>query len=460
MSRLVAVSNRVAVPERGQSAGGLAVGVLDALRKHGGVWFGWSGEITDTEPSDPTVSKRGRVSFATIDLARRDYERYYNGFCNNILWPLFHFQLGFFDYHRSQYDAYRRVNRLFARKLKRLLEPDDMIWVHDYHLITLAQELRHAGAEQPIGFFLHVPFPGPEVLHALPVYLELLEALASFDVVGFQTSTDLDAFHRCIERDLDAQIYADGACYARGRLFRADYFPIGIDVEAVSKLAERASASKTVARMVSSLRGRQLLIGVDRLDYSKGLPQRFQSFKRLLADYPDTRGKVVYLQIAPPSRTAVRAYDAIRLELEQAAGNINGQFADFDWVPLRYLNRGFARSTLMGFLRIGRVGLVTPLRDGMNLVAKEFVASQDPADPGVLVLSTLAGAARELDAALLVNPYDTYAVAQAVQRALHMELDERRERMSSMLAMLTRNSIEAWRTRFIDALRASPRTGE
>jgi len=455
LSRLIAVSNRVADPSTGKTAGGLAVGLLAALRRQGGVWFGWGGKTCKGEPSDPTVVRRGRISYATVDIDETEFDDYYNGYSNGCLWPLCHYMLNFFNYERRFGVAYQRVNALFARKLRPMLSNDDVIWAHDYHLIPLAGELRKAGVENPIGFFLHVPFPNIDVLRTLPGHRLILEMLTRYDVIGFQTSGDVRSFIEGLARVgfLEARLGYDRfrAC---GREFTAAAFPIGIDVAGVKQMAERSVKSATVKRTEQGLVGRDLIIGVDRLDYSKGLPQRFRAVGELLAKYPDTRGRLVFMQIAPPTRSGVRAYQDIREELEQLTGNINGRFAEPDWAPIRYLNRGFSRNMLMGMLRVARIGLVTPLRDGMNLVAKEFVAAQNPEDPGALILSPLAGAAEELDAAVIVNPYDAEGVAEAIQRGANMPLGERQERYRSMLAQLQLNDISAWTERFLAALEA------
>jgi trehalose 6-phosphate synthase len=345
---------------------------------------------------------------------------------------------------------------LFARKLIALLKPHDVIWVHDYHLIPLASELRRAGIKNRIGFFLHVPFPSYDVLRAAPSHEYLLGSLCAYDVVGFQTDRDLMSFKACVAQPpIGVAAVGDNIMQVAGGSFIADVFPIGIDVDKILALAEQAQSSRDVQRMVKSLDGRSLVIGVDRLDYSKGLTQRLLSYERLLEKYPHSRQSLVYIQIAPPTRTGVRAYDEIRAELEQTSGRINGRFAEPDWVPIRYLNRGFSRTTLAGFFRNAVVGLVTPIRDGMNLVAKEYLASQDRRDPGVLVLSSLAGAARELTEAVIVNPYDSDDVADGISIALSMSRDERRERHEAMLATLRTNDITAWRTRFVEALLAA-----
>ena len=460
MSRLVVVSNRIADP-RQTATGGLAVGVLNALESGGGVWFGWSGDITEGESAEARIRTRRNVTYATIDLDRSRFEQYYNGFCNNTLWPLFHYSVGFLEYQRSQFETYRQINELFARRLLPLLRDDDLIWVHDFHLIPLGARLRELGVSQPVGFFLHTPFPSFEVLRALPVYKQLLQEFCAYDVVGFQTSRDLRAFRDSAEQsEIGASVSAEDSLHCLGRTVRTDVFPIGVDVDACRAFGEANEQARQVERARESLHTRKLLIGVDRLDYSKGLPKRFQAYQRLLEQYPDMRRNVVFMQIAPPTRIGVRAYQEIRHELERAAGHINGEFAETDWVPLRYLNRAIDRGTLMAMFRLARIGLVTPIRDGMNLVAKEFVAAQDPADPGVLVLSTMAGAAQELKEAVLVNPYDIDAVADGIRQGLTMPLEERRARHAAMIEILSRNSIDAWRKRFVAALAAAAPAGD
>ena len=455
--RIVAVSNRVANPSEGdQAAGGLAVGVLGALRAHGGMWFGWNGQLTPADTHPPAMEEHGNIRFVGIDLNEVDYEGYYNGFSNKVLWPLFHYLLSFIDYKRTDFQAYQRVNRTFARKLIPLLEDGDLIWVHDYHLIPLAWELRKAGVKSPIGFFLHVPFPGYDVLQVLPERRYLLRALCAYDLVGFHTERDLASFREAVTQpEVGATVAEDGTIASGGGPRHADVFPIGVDVEGLLEFASEAEHESEVDRTRRDLAGRRFIIGVDRLDYSKGLDLRFRSYERLLERYPETRGSVSYTQIAPPTRVGVRAYDEIRRRLEQISGEINGRYATLDWVPIKYINRGTNRKALMGLFRLAEVGLVTPIRDGMNLVAKEFVVAQDPANPGMLVLSTLAGAARELKAAVLVNPYDVDDVADGINRALTMPLEERQQRHEEMMRVLRKNDIVAWRDRFIGALGAA-----
>jgi trehalose 6-phosphate synthase len=455
LTRVVAISNRVSVPRKGAAPGGLAVGVLAAMRAHGGLWIGWSGEVAEGEPGGLELTRRERLAFATFDLTKSEYDEFYLGFSNGALWPLFHHFLQAFHYSEEQYATYLRVNQRFAEHTVPLLRADDLIWVHDYHLIPLAARLRAMGVAQRIGFFLHIPFPGFDAFRALPVHRELLQSLLAYDLIGFQTRDDLAGFHAAVTEVWGPEaVLADGSVRVADRQVNAQVFPIGVDVEEIQKVSAAAPATEAYRRIVAGLLGRRLIIGVDRLDYSKGLVERFRAYEKFLATYPENHNDVTFVQIAPLSRTDVAEYEVIRQALEQASGRTNGRFADPDWTPVRYLNKNVPHGALMGYLRAAKVALVTPLRDGMNLVAKEFIAAQDPADPGVLVLSTLAGAARELTTALLVNPYDVTGVAEALQTALWMPLPQRRERYEVMFNSIRSNDIHAWNRRFLAALQA------
>jgi trehalose 6-phosphate synthase len=428
------------------------VGLLAALQHTGGLWFGWSGETSETDDSDPQLIVRGNVRFATIDLKREDFEGYYSGYCNSTLWPLFHYFPDRFTHDPQQHDAYLRVNAQFARQVAKLLKEGDAIWVHDYQLIPLGAALRQLGFTGPIGFFLHIPFPHVQVLRVLPGYSELIRDLCQYDLVGFQTEDDMRSFLSCVDQTEAPLIPPGGHVEANGRRVRVGVYPIGVDVDQLAAEADAHQSQDSVRRLTGSLQGRKLIIGVDRLDYSKGLTERFAAFEHFLEAFPENRGKVTFLQIAPLSRGEVGAYGEIRQTLEQAAGRTNGRLAEADWTPIRYVNRNYAHTTLMGFLRASQVALVTPVRDGMNLVAKEFVAAQDPDDPGVLILSPLAGAAHDLSAALQVNPYDKRGVALALQTALNMPLEERRLRHEKLLAATREHDIHHWYGRFFQDL--------
>jgi trehalose 6-phosphate synthase len=454
LSRLVVVSNRVTPITEGEpTAGGLAAGVLDALKQKGGIWFGWSGEITDDAASvEHTERSVGPITLFTIDLCHRDYDAFYRGFANGTLWPTLHYQVGHAHFDWAEFAGYRRVNELFARALATLVQPDDLIWAHDYHLLCLAEAVRAAGLRNRIGLFLHTPFPAPAVFMTDPAHAKLIRAMCHFDLLGFQTEEDRTAFTDYVLREAGGTM-DEGRLVADGHTVKCGVYPIGVHVQEVREQAAAPSNRRYASRLRNSLHGRPLILSIDRLDYSKGLRQRFIAFERFLEHHPHHHGQVVFMQIAPPSRSDIHVYREIRRELEAEAGRINGRFAEVDWMPLRYLNRGFARNALMPLYAEAQVGLVTPLRDGMNLVAKEYVAAQDPENPGVLVLSQFAGAARELDAALIVNPYDTAGVAAALDRGLAMDRDERRERHTAMLQVMRRNSLDAWRDRFETDLR-------
>lgn len=457
MSRLVVVSNRVTIAtDKKAQAGGLAVALQDALQEHGGVWFGWSGKVVSRTPSEPTITKVKKVTYATVDLSRKHHAEYYNGFANRVLWPLFHYRLDLTAFSQQNYSSYQEVNKLFASQLLPLLKTDDQIWIHDYHLIPLGEELRRAGIERPMGFFLHTPFPAMEILTALPSHQSLMKALCAYDLVGFHTENDLRAFLDYIVHEAGGGIMGNHLIHAFGRTLRVEIFPIGIDTNEFEKLGAQPAKSDKAKHVREHPHDRTWLVGVDRLDYSKGLVERFHAFEHFLDRYPEYRGKVMLVQIAPTSRSEVPEYKDIQLELATEAGLLNGKFADFDWVPINYLNRSFNRDELVGFYRGSRVGLITPLRDGMNLVAKEYVAAQNPDDPGVLVLSRFAGAARELDAAVIVNPFDFDGVADAIAQALSMPLEERKERWNAMMEVLRTNTLTTWRDDFLSALREAP----
>jgi trehalose 6-phosphate synthase len=456
MSRLIVVSNRVSVPGNGAPPGGLAVGVLAALRApDGGVWFGWSGNSKDAPAAEPEVREKDGIRFVTIDLPNAHFDKYYNGFCNATLWPLHHYFPGAFRYDASEFESYMAINRYFADALLKIIQEGDVIWIHDYHLMPLGAMLRQAKVSAPIGFFLHIPYPNIAVLRLLPTYAELVRDLCQYDLVGFQTAEDLNGFRSAVQAVFSEAKFSETGIELNARHIKTGVFPIGVDVEVIARQAEQAvNDDEQVKRLVQSLLGRKLLLGVDRLDYSKGLVERFASYRALLESTPELLGRITFIQIAPLSRINVAAYAEIRDALERAAGHTNGQYADTDWTPVRYLNKDFSHQTLSGFLRVAHVGVVTPIRDGMNLVAKEFVAAQSPEDPGALVLSSLAGASYELSGALLINPYDKSAVARALVQALAMPLAERRERHEVNMKALHANSISSWHHSFVSRLAA------
>lgn len=456
MSRLVIASNRVAIPDPGDgrkaAAGGLAVALEASLRKSGGLWFGWSGEVSPQRAQSPKFVDVKGVSYATIDLTPTDRNEYYNGYANRTLWPLFHYRTDLTAYDQEFYEGYSRVNAQFAQEMVKLLEPGDTIWVHDYHLIPLGKLLRRAGCPQPIGFFLHIPFPATQILLTLPNHKAIVRALFAYDLIGFQTETDLAAFRDYVLLEADGLERPSGTFHAYGRTVRAGSFPISVDRDDLLDMAMSPVSRRQYERLMRSLEGRQMILGVDRLDYTKGLHERLRAFEHFLETKPGALGNVTLIQIAPGSRSTVPEYQAMRDELELSIGHINGLFAEPDWVPIRYLGRSFSRPALTAFYRAADVALITPFRDGMNLVAMEYVTVQDPADPGVLVLSRFAGAASQLPGAVIVNPHDVTSVADALSDALSMPLAERQKRWRINMRRINAYDVNDWQSEYLSRL--------
>jgi trehalose 6-phosphate synthase len=453
LARLIIVSNRVGVPTKGGGrAGGLESAVRTVLKTHPGLWFGWSGRVQSGRRTVTRTIETGGIPYVVTDLNRKSFNEYYYGFANRVLWPILHYRLDLAEYTRRDLTGYLEVNEHFAKELKRIVKPDDIVWVHDYHLIPLARALRERGLKNPIGFFLHTPLPPPEILTAVPNHEQVLSAITCYDLAGFQTKIDTANFGRYLREECGATALDQRTFRVGERLLRIDTFPVGVDAAELGRLSERAVRSAFVRRFMDSLNGRSMLIGVDRLDYSKGIVARLEGFDRFLNDNPDWRRRVTYLQITPKSRSRIREYSEMEAEVSGLVGRINGAYADVAWAPIRYVNRVYSQFALAGLYRSARVGLVTPLRDGMNLVAKEFVASQDPDDPGILVLSRFAGAATECQTAILVNPYDTEALAGAIARALAMSRQERRERHAAMHRTIMKNDLTTWGDRFLKGL--------
>jgi len=460
MNRIVVVSNRVQVPAEGTAnAGGLAVALDGLMGQRGGLWFGWSGEVSDARR---TVAMKtvlaaggGSMQFATIDLTREEHDRYYNDFSNATLWPLLHSMQDQMSFDRRSAQVYRQTNARMTDALVPLLRPTDLIWVHDYHLMAMPALLRARGVAAPIGFFLHVPFPSVDLLASVPEAGSLISDLLSADLLGFQTSNDLENFAVAAHRLAGVTRLSTGGLQFAGRRIRLGVYPVEIDAREFAATALTAWRSVATERLRRSLQGQQMILGIDRLDPTKGLLQRLAGYRRLLETRPDLRRRVTLLQIAAASRTDVLAYQDLRDALDMEAGSINSEWGEPDWMPARIIARAGARSTIAGYMRESRVGLVTPLRDGMNLVAKEYVAAQNPRDPGVLVLSRFAGAARQMKAALIVNPYSREDVADAIKRGLTMSQAERVERWQALMAGVQTEDVSTWRDAFVAALKTS-----
>jgi trehalose 6-phosphate synthase len=458
MSRVIVVSNRT--PGKGPAAGGLAVALRKTLSEREGFWFGWSGKLVDDPSPNAKFQDIDGISVAQIDLTRDDHHAYYAGFSNSILWPSFHLRLDLATIEAHWYEGYRRVNQQFARALLPQLKADDIIWVHDYHLIPLASELRNLGARNRIGFYLHIPFPTSDALYAIPHHQELMRDLSRYDLVGMQANRDVAAFTEFAEHQAPSTLSGSPLKSVDFGRTEVAAFPIGSDPDAFARLAVSPAANKMVKRMERALYGQQLILGVDRLDYSKGLPQRVEAYEKLLANDTRFRRQVHMLQVAPPSRDTIKEYQATSDALDAICGRVMGRFAEPDWQPLTYVKRAYGQPSLAGLYRLARVGLVTPLRDGMNLVAHEYIGAQNPDDPGVLVLSRFAGAAEIFEDAILVNPFDTDETAEALRMALDMPRDERQRRWQGLMTAARKHNVEDWSRDFLERLApASARDG-
>jgi trehalose 6-phosphate synthase len=451
---LVVVSNRVSRASANEPmTGGLAAALLPVVEKSGAIWVGSSGRVRDGAQKEPfaEIEALGAGALAMLDLPAAHYAGYYEGFANSALWPALHSRMDLIRCSPEDYQSYREVNSFMARALLRFRKPDAAFWIQDYHFLALGAELRELGVTHPIGFFLHTPWPTHAVFGGVPHHRELVEAMLAYDLIGFQTEDDRDNFIAYLESELGLKT-SEGVVSSPYGTSRCAVFPIGIDPEKFATHAAKASSNPDVSRLRRSLNGERLAIGVDRVDYSKGLVNRIEAFDRMLELYPPLRRSVSLLQIATLSRGNIEAYGSLQSDLAKLVSDVNGRHGEVDWTPIRYLNKGFSQTVLAGLYRTAQVGVVTPLNDGMNLVAKEYVAAQNPVDPGVLVLSKFAGAADELDTALLVNPHDIDGMARTIATAFSMPLIERRMRWEAMMAKLRAGTIQDWFTDFVDAL--------
>ena len=456
---VVVVSNRVArVQAEEPVAGGLAAALLPMVRDSGAIWVGSSGQPSDaTRDSFARIEPLGTGALATVDMPVKYYRGYYEGFANSALWPALHSRPDLIQVTADDYNCYCEINAFMARALVRFNTPEAVFWIQDYHFLSLGADMRQLGIERPLGFFLHTPWADRRTMTAVPNHAELVRAMLAYDLLGFQTVEDRQNFQDYLQLEMGLNV-VDGTVASDWGLTQLATFPIGIDVEEFSSRAAKSVGRSEVARLRDSLNGARLVLGVDRLDYSKGLANRVRAFDRMLENEPSLKREVTLLQVAVPSRGNIKAYRELKAELAALVGEINGRHGEVDWMPIRYLNKGFSQLTLAGFYRAARVGLVTPLHDGMNLVAKEYVAAQHPFDPGVLVLSSFAGAAKELDAALIINPHDIDGMARQIAVALNMGLEERRERWQSMVRKLKSASVHDWFTDFLHTLTSVRRT--
>ena len=463
--KILIVSNRLPiriVREKGQisvepGSGGLVTAMAPVLRDRGGTWAGWDGDPLGEASHDllEEHSTSAGYRLKPISLSRRDVSEYYHGFSNETLWPLFHDLLGHCRFSRQNWNTYRAVNRKFAQTVATEVEPGDLIWVHDYQLLLVAKYLEESGVIGRKAFFLHIPFPPWELFMRLPWRAEIIHALLDYDLVGFQTERDRRNFIQCVRNCFPLarvkghprrQVIDHG-----GRLIRLGAFPISIDYDDFNRLAGSPEVTEGVRLIHETAPNRRLVLGVDRLDYTKGIPQRLEAFEVLLEKYPDLHGKISLVQVAVPSRTHVPEYQLMKENIDRTVGRINGRFTRAGWVPIHYIYRNLPRSELVSYYRSCEIALITPLKDGMNLVAKEYCASCVE-DLGVLILSEFAGAAVTLRrGALLVNPYNVEHVADQIFEAYRMTKAEQRQRMVSLRREVQRNDVFHWVESFLAA---------
>ncbi len=450
MSRLVIFSNRVPAP--GPPSGGLVVALKSTMDARGGLWIGTTTEIFPHSREEALVSQPGEAfQRLTMRLSSDEHEGYYLGYANSVLWPLLHGRVDLLHISEGHHAAYEGVNERLARLTLPHIKSGDTLWVHDYHFLPLASALRRLGVTNPIGFFLHTPFPDASNVQALPNSDAFLRWFAAYDLVGLQTSTDVSRFLATYRSAGAAQLISGSRIRWGDDIIRVGSFPIGIDAAGFRDIAEDAFRTQTPA-----LSPHRLMIGVDRLDYTKGIPNRLRGLQTYLRNNPENEDRISFVQIAPPTREDVGAYMDVRRELEQLSGELNGEFSDIGYVPVQYIHRAIARSAIAGLLRRADIALVTPLQDGMNLVAKEFVAAQDPEKPGVLVLSKFAGAAEQLgEGAVLVNPHDPTSVAEGISQAVRMVPSERKRRHTAMWDIITRTDGDWWTNTYLRALDTS-----
>lgn len=449
--RLVMVSNRIV---RREDAGfGRLAGVLrSVLRRHGGVWFGWSGTVANA----PTLAL-GRdwnddFGYVAIDLDPSDYDAFYKGFPVRVLHPMLHSRLHDMQFDRNDMAAWFRANARFAAALKTQLRPGDKIWINDLHLLPVASQLRALGVHNHIGLFVHDALPSCRVLASVPHHEQVFSGLVACDLIGVQTTRNLHALSKYLIGFHAAVPGSNGTLCVDAHALQLGVFPVGVDVERMAGLAQRTDVRALIRRFRNSLGPHKLLVGIDRPDPANGLCQRLHAIDHLLQRSPQLAGTFSMLQISPPVRYDMPPCVDLDGEINRHVSHINGRYARPDWLPVRYVKKGFRQRVLAGYLRAADVGLMTPLHDGMTLIAKEYVACQDPSDPGVLVLSRFAGAADELGDAVQVNPLDVEDVAAGIRIAMRMPLDERRVRWETLASVLRRQNLVRWSNDFLQAL--------
>ena len=467
--RLIVVSNRLPIVVKksheggyilSHASGGLVTAMTPVLKRDGGVWIGWAGNYLE-ENIDPKELLEQEMNdlnyrYRSVDIRLRDYELYYKGFSNEILWPLFHNMSDHCNFVTDYYEAFKKVNQKFAQTVMDELIENDFIWIHDYHLINTGKELRENGVKNTIAFFLHIPFPPAETFNRMPNRLDIVNAILSYDLVGFQTQTDKKNFLEVVASLIDDAVIDQkeqgivkivthkGEC-------KVGAFPISIDYDEFCNQAMSEEVTIMTNEIKEGYLGKKIMLGLDRLDYTKGIPQRLRAYRRLLEMNPSLHRKVKLLQVMIPSREDIAKYSDLKSEIEEIVGEINGKFSQLGWIPIQYFYKSLSRVELLSYYRMSDIALVTPLKDGMNLVAKEYCVSNIDKD-GVLILSEFAGAKQQFkDDALLVNPFDEESVVDTIKKALSMETKEKQRRMENMQENVRKFDIYWWVDTFLKA---------
>src|SRR5262245_36399113 len=465
MNRLIVVSNRLpfALDSTGEelwtvtpAVGGLVAAVEPVLRERGGIWIGWPG-IAGEIPKGPFAEATRDAGYKVVPVALSGTERdeFYYGYSNEVIWPLFHDLQNFCNFEPAYWETYKAVNERFADAIGDCSQADDFTWVHDYHLMYVAQALRERGLRVALTFFLHIPFPPYDIFSKLPQQQRLLRALLQFDLLGFQTRRDVRNFLGCVRRVMsDARVVPRPELQLirfEKRKIRLGHFPIGIDFDSFEKEASSDAVTHRAQQLRANFPDCQLILGVDRLDYSKGIPERLRAFRNALERHPKLRGRVVLIQVVVPSRVEIPRYYEFKQRIDRLVGDINGRFSTSNWLPVQYHFRSLDRKDLLAHYRGCDIAFVTPLKDGMNLVAKEYCACRID-ENGVLILSQFAGAAEQLKTgALLVNPYDVEEVADTILKAFRMSRSERSARMKRMRRVVRKENVFWWVDSFLKA---------
>ncbi|MEM3594101.1 MAG: bifunctional alpha,alpha-trehalose-phosphate synthase (UDP-forming)/trehalose-phosphatase, partial [Candidatus Jordarchaeaceae archaeon] len=461
MARLLIVSNRlpINIVKRGgklsfqSSVGGLVTGLGPVHESRDSLWIGWLGVTLDKigeEEREEILERLASKGLSPVFLSEEDVEKYYNGFCNETIWPLFHYFPEFTVYNKDYWDSYVRVNRTFCEAIVENAHPEDVIWIHDYHLMLLPKLVRDQLPDATIGFFLHIPFPSFEVFHLLPWRNEIVKGLLGADLIGFHTYDYVRYFLTSVRRILGLE-HTLGQLTLENRLVRVETFPMGIEYEKFAGIERDPKVQMEIRNIRKKVGERKIILSIDRLDYTKGIPQRLEAFDTFLTNHPEYRQKVTLVMVAVPSRTEIESYIMLKRQVDELVGRINGTHGTIGWVPVWYLYRSLPFYTLVSLYRVADVALVTPLRDGMNLISKEFIATKTDGK-GVLILSEMTGAAKELSEAIIVNPNNREEIAEAIREALEMSEEEQIERNRSMQSRLRRYDIVRWVNEFMEGL--------